>query len=81
MRHNNNLSQAGLSDILNISYGLVGNIESSNFTQKYTLKQLQIACNYFNSPFENLFLKEEELELSKQETIGLLINRMIEYNG
>jgi putative transcriptional regulator len=81
MRHNDNLSQAGLGDILDISYGLVGNIESTNFSHKYTLKQLQTACIYFNHPFENLFLSEEELILGKDKVVKLLIKKIIEYNG
>lgn len=81
LRNNDNLSQAGLGEILNISYGLVGNIESTNFSHKYTLKQLQIACKHFEYPFENLFLSEEELALGKNEIVKILINKIIEYNG
>jgi putative transcriptional regulator len=81
LRQANELSQAGLSDVLNISYGLIGNIESTKFDQKYTLKQLQQACNHFNYPFTKLFLTEKELSKTNDEIIELLINKIIEYNG
>lgn len=81
LRIDNDLSQAGFSDILDISYGLVGNIESTKYEQKYTLKQIHKACEYFQYPIENLFLTEEELKKNKSEIIKILIKKLIEYNG
>ena len=79
-RNNNELSQAGLADILDISYGLVGNIESPKFSQKYTLKQLYKLSVFFDIPFESIFLKEDECNMNKREVIDLLIKRITEYD-
>ena len=40
LRLERNISQMALSDILNVSDGQIGNIESSRFQHKYTLKQI-----------------------------------------
>ncbi len=81
LRNNNHLSQARLSDILNISYGLIGNIESAKCEHKYTIEQLAQICKYFDYPFEKLFLKEEELTQNTRKTIDLLRDRIIKYYG
>ncbi len=80
LRFDNNLSQAALSDILDISYGLIGNIESTRYEHKYTLKQLKILSEHFEFKLEELFLTPEELKKSKKEAINLLITKIIEYN-
>lgn len=81
LRENDNVSQALLADILNLSsYGSIGNIESSKYDNKYTLEQLNLACDHFNFPFPLLFLTEEEFNnTDKNEFVKLLINRIIEY--
>lgn len=81
LRQANKLSQAGLSDVLDISYGMIGNIESTKFEQKYTLKQLQLACKHFEYPFIRLFLSENEVKKNQDEIVEILINKIIEYNG
>ena len=81
LRNDKHLSQAGLSDILNISYGLIGNIESAKYEHKYTIEQLAKICKYFDYPFEKLFLKEEELVQNTRKTIDLLRDRIIKYYG
>lgn len=79
LRFDNKLSQAGFSEIINVSYGLIGNIESTRFGQKYTLKQIQTACKYFGFPIQNIFLEEKDLKLSKDKIIEKLIQKIIEY--
>jgi putative transcriptional regulator len=81
IRYDNNMSQGGLGDILGISYGMVGNIESTKYKQKYSLKQINKICEEFNYSLENIFLTEDELKKSKNEIIKLLITKIIEYNG
>ncbi len=81
LRNNHKLSQAGLSDILNVSYGMIGNIESTKFEHKYTLKQLHAICTYFDFPFKNLFLTNTQMSENEDKLIDLLINKLIEYNG
>ncbi len=79
-RNDNDLSQAGLADILEISYGLVGNIESTKFSQKYTISQLYKLADSFDIPFERLFLTEEETNKSKRNVIDLLMSKIVEYD-
>lgn len=77
LRIANNISQVQLSDILQISTGQIGNIESPKFPHKYTLKQIQGFCKYINYPIERIFLSEEDD--SSENKIELLINKIIEY--
>lgn len=79
-RNNIELSQAGLADILEISYGLIGNIESPKFAQKYTINQLYRLTKFFEIPFETLFLEEDESNMSKRKVIDLLIKKISEYD-
>ena len=80
LRIDNKLSQAGLADELEISYGLIGNIESSKFPHKYTITQLHKMMVYFDIPFEQLFLEDDELDMSKRKVIDLLMSKIIEYD-
>ena len=66
-----------LSDILNVSDGQIGNIESSRFQHKYTLKQIYTFCTFINYPFEKVFLSDEEL--ASKNSIALLIKKIIQY--
>lgn len=79
LRIEHNISQTVLSEILGISSGQVGNIESSRFPHKYTLKQIYSFCSYIDYPVENIFLSEADLKsFNKCEQ---LIKKIIEYDG
>lgn len=78
LRIERKISQITLSDILCISSGQVGSIESPRFQHKYTLKQIDKFCSFINYPFERIFLTEEEL--SQSNSTQLLIKRIIEYD-
>ena len=78
LRTDHNISQLALSDILEISSGQVGNIESSRFQHKYTLKQIYTFCTHIGYPIENVFLTAEEI--SAVNHIDLLIQKIIEYD-
>ncbi len=80
LRMDNNISQAQLSDILSISPGLVGNIESYKYSHKYTLKQIKMICDYFNCSVDNIFFDDDEQINDKNEAINLLILKIIEYD-
>jgi len=80
MRMDNNVSQAQLSEILSISPGLVGNIESYKYSHKYTLKQIKEICDYFNYRIDNVFFDDNEIIIEKNEAINLLILKIIEYD-
>lgn len=77
LRLERNISQMALSDILNVSDGQIGNIESSRFQHKYTLKQIYTFCTFINYPFEKVFLSDEEL--ASKNSIALLIKKIIQY--
>lgn len=80
LRLANKLSQAGFADIIGVSYGLVGNIESTKFRHKYTIEQLKKATDYFGFPFQELFLTKEELVKPKNVVIETLINKICDYD-
>lgn len=54
LRIDHELSQIGLANVIDVSNGQIGNIESPKFRHKYTLKQLDVIARYFNVPFEFL---------------------------
>ncbi len=67
-----------LSNIIGVSDGQVGNIESPKFSHKYTLKQLYDFCIFVKYPFEKLFLTDEELK--SKDVVKLLISKIVEYD-
>ena len=70
LRQKNNISQAQISEILNLnSLGQVGNIESPKFKHKYTLKQIYQLLKEFDYPIEKFFLSDDELNKSVPEII------------
>lgn len=75
LRIQKNLSQAAVADLLGISPGQIGNIESCRQPHKYTLKQISILCDRYNYPIEQLFVNSDKAPLSTEE----IINRIIEY--
>lgn len=77
LRLERNISQMALSDILDVSDGQIGNIESPRFQHKYTLKQIYTFCTFIDYPFERVFLSDEEL--ASKNSITLLITKIIQY--
>lgn len=77
LRIERNISQLALSDILGISDGQIGNIESPRYQHKYTLKQIYTFCSFIEYPFERIFLSDEELNSNKY--INTLITKIIQY--
>lgn len=73
------LGQKNIADILQLSIGHVGNIESSKFPHKYTLKQLNILCKHFGMPTEQLFIPDDADVDKNMNITTLLIDRIIEY--
>lgn len=75
------LGQKNIADILGISEGHIGNIESHKFPHKYTLKQLDTLCKYFKIPTEQLFISDD-LYLQKDINItSLLVDKIVEYEN
>lgn len=79
LRMEHGLSQQGLSNVLGVSEGQIGNIESPRFQHKYTLKQIYKFCKFIEYPFERIFLTDDEI--SSGNKTNLLIERIIEYEG
>lgn len=78
LRMERNISQLAMSNILGISDGQVGNIESPRYQHKYTLKQIYTFCSFIEYPFEKIFLSENEI--SSKNHINLLIEKIIQYD-
>lgn len=71
-------SQKYIADLIEISYGQMGNIESPKAKNKYTLAQIHQICKDFNIPIEQVFIEDEEFESGK-DIINLLITKIIKY--
>lgn len=72
LRIDSEVSQIGLADILEVSNGQIGNIESPRFQHKYTLKQLYLIAKYFKVPIEYLLTGKNE-KLNNEDLIKILI--------
>lgn len=75
MRTKAGISQQQLAQILDITNGQIGNIESLRYPHKYTLNQLNLIAHHFHVPIESFFMAESEKEL----TIAEYTNRVCEY--
>ena len=75
IRVENNISQNKLAQILNISVGQVGNIESPRYPHKYTLKQIFEICDYLNHSIIDVFDEKHT-----NDTL-VIIKKIIEYEG
>jgi len=78
MRYERGYSQKSVAMLLGISPGQVGNIESPQAANKYTLKQIFILCNSLNIPIEQIFIDDEDYGKGK-DIINLLISKIIKY--
>lgn len=68
-------SQAKIADLLGISYGQVGNIESPTKQHKYTLAQIEILCKALNITIGSIFSPNEESNI----TIDQLVHYIVKY--
>lgn len=75
LRIENEVSQVGLANLIDISNGQIGNIESSKYQHKYTLKQLYLIAQYFKVSMEYLLTGSNESLNSSQ-----LIEALIKYD-
>lgn len=73
--------QKYIANILGISEGHVGNIESPKFPQKYTLRQLDTLCKYFKMPTEQLFVPDEVYMQENINITALLVEKIVEYEN
>lgn len=75
LRLSNNVTQKELADILGMSIGHIGNIESEKFANKYTLPQLRKIANHFGVKQETLFMNYNEDSITTDECL----NRVCDY--
>lgn len=75
------LGQKNIADILGISEGHVGNIESYKYPHKYTLKQLDALCKFFKIPTEQLFIPDESYLHANTNITTLLIDKIVDYEN
>ena len=78
-RERRGLGQKNIADILGISEGHIGNIESYKYPHKYTLKQLDVLCKYFDMQTSQLFIGDEVQQ--KPNITSLLVEKIIEYEN
>lgn len=78
IRDERKYSQKDIADLIGISYGQMGNIESPKAKNKYTLAQIHQICKEFNMPIEQIFIEDEEFSLGK-DIINLLITKIVKY--
>ncbi len=61
LRHDNNMSQAELAFLMNVSNGFIGKVESYKYSSKFNLNHINKLAKIFNcSPKD--FLPDESLE-------------------
>ncbi|MEG1523344.1 MAG: XRE family transcriptional regulator [Bacteroidales bacterium] len=72
LRVAHNESQMQIANILGVSNGQVGNIESVKYPHKYTLKQLYIISQHFNTPIHRLFVSDND-EVSCDDIVKMII--------
>ena len=80
-RESRGLGQKNIADILGISEGHVGNIESPKFPQKYTLRQLDVLCKHFKMPTEQLFISDDMHMQENVNITALLVEKIVEYEN
>ena len=74
LREKNGYSQSRIAELLGLSSGQVGNIETPKQPHKYTLAQL---CKKFDIPIEQLFCSSQEE--AEKISIKELVHKIIEY--
>lgn len=68
-------SQMQLANLLDLSNGQIGNIESIKFSHKYTLAQIYSICKQFKVPIQSVFLPD-----IKEPSINDIIEKIIDYD-
>jgi len=57
-RLEHNLTQAGLANILNVSPGFIGKVESRKYSSKYNINHINKLSKYFNCSPQDFLPKE-----------------------
>ncbi|MBO5455918.1 MAG: helix-turn-helix transcriptional regulator [Muribaculaceae bacterium] len=75
LRIENEVSQVGLANLIDVSNGQIGNIESPKFKHKYTLKQLYLIAQHFKVSLDYILTGSDKTLGSTQ-----LIEELIKYD-
>lgn len=78
LREERGYTQGKIANVIGISNGQMGNIESPKTAHKYTIAQIQQICKEFNVPIEQLFLEDEDFAKGV-DIISLLIDKIVKY--
>lgn len=78
LREERGYTQGKIANVIGISNGQMGNIESPKTSHKYTIAQIQQICKEFNVPIEQLFLEDEDFAKGV-DIINLLIDKIVKY--
>lgn len=79
LRTRHEISQQQLAELLGVSTGTVGNIESLRYSNKYTLRQLRTISQYFKVPVESFFMATHDEAISLDECIARICEYMEGY--
>lgn len=79
MREERGISQASIAQLLGISPGQLGNIESYKRAHKYTLKQIVSLCDKYDVEITDIFLLDNNL--SNKDQTRMLIESIIKYQS
>ena len=75
LRMKRECSQQQMAQLLGITNGSVGNIESLHYGNKYTLRQLSKIAKHFGVPIESFFMATHDEAITLHECI----DRICEY--
>lgn len=78
LRKERGYTQGKIANMIGISNGQMGNIESPKTSHKYTIAQIQQICKEFTIPIEQIFLEDEDFK-KDIDIISLLIDKIIKY--
>lgn len=78
LREERGYTQGKIANVIGVSYGQMGNIESPKTAHKYTIAQIQQLCKEFNIPIEHIFLEDEDFA-KDIDIISMLIDKIVKY--
>lgn len=78
LREERGYTQGKIANIIGISNGQMGNIESFRTSHKYTLSHILRICREFHFPIEQIFLEDEDFA-KDTDLITILIEKIVKY--
>lgn len=81
LEHPNHYVQRDIAVIIGKAEGLVGNIESHNGKNKYSLADIYKICKALGCNVEHLFVDDYDFHKSQQDIIQVFLKKVIEYEN